>query len=330
MRKLPLVSIITPCYNGESYISRYLDSILAQTYNNIELIIINDGSTDKTGTIIKSYKDKFEKKGYEFIYIEQENKGQSEAINQGLKIFKGDYLTWPDSDDYLTEDAIEIKVNTLEIHREYGLCICKTKVVEEYTNNFLGIQERIKPEDEYDSLFIDLILGRNIYYSPGGYMVRSSMFRNVMSKPIQIESPKEIGQNFQLLLPITYNYKCYYIDKILYYYTVRLNSHSRQKHSYNEQIRIIDIAHNVLLNICKNTVRSNTEMQFCRKLIYERTINSYINTMIAFRKNTKLNFCIENSKKYNIYLNKRYIYALKHISFYRIYKMIMKIIRIIR
>ena len=77
----PLVSIITPCYNGESYITCFLDSILYQTYPNIELWIVNDGSKDKTEEIILSYKSKFDDKGYKLNYIYQENAGQ-EPVGQ--------------------------------------------------------------------------------------------------------------------------------------------------------------------------------------------------------------------------------------------------------
>lgn len=63
------VSIITPCYNGEKYIRRYLESILKQTYTNIELIFINDGSNDNTEEIVMSFKEEFERKKIEFIYI---------------------------------------------------------------------------------------------------------------------------------------------------------------------------------------------------------------------------------------------------------------------
>ena len=65
----PLVSIITPCYNGENYLERYLDSVLEQTYDNIELILVNDGSNDKTSEIANRYKSKFADNGYVYIYI---------------------------------------------------------------------------------------------------------------------------------------------------------------------------------------------------------------------------------------------------------------------
>ena len=73
------VSIITPCFNGEGFVERYLNSILNQTYKNIELIFINDGSTDRTEKVVKSYIIKFEEKGMKLIYIYQENAGQAAA-----------------------------------------------------------------------------------------------------------------------------------------------------------------------------------------------------------------------------------------------------------
>ena len=96
-----LVSIITPCYNGEKYVDRFLTSVLNQTYNNIELIFVDDGSTDKTKDVVLSFKEQFEKRGYDLIYIYQKNAGQAAAINQGLKVFKGEFLMWIDSDDLM-------------------------------------------------------------------------------------------------------------------------------------------------------------------------------------------------------------------------------------
>ena len=110
-----IVSIITPCYNNASIIYRLLDSILNQSYPNIEMFVIDDGSTDNLSSIIRNYIAKFEKKGYSLTYIYQENQGQSVAINNGLKLIKGKYLVWPDSDDYYASDiAIESMVEILK------------------------------------------------------------------------------------------------------------------------------------------------------------------------------------------------------------------------
>ena len=80
----PLVSIITPCYNGETFLHRYFESILAQTYPNLELIFVNDGSTDKTEEIAMSYQKKLCEKGIRYIYLEQENAGQAAALNKEI------------------------------------------------------------------------------------------------------------------------------------------------------------------------------------------------------------------------------------------------------
>ena len=111
INKLPLVSIIVPCYNGEEFVCRFLDSIIIQSYCNIELIFINDGSTDRTEEIVLSYIQKFDDKNITLKYIYQKNGGQADAINQGLQVFEGEFLTWPDSDDTLHKDSIRNKVN---------------------------------------------------------------------------------------------------------------------------------------------------------------------------------------------------------------------------
>src|SRR5665647_3873382 len=99
--KQPLVSIITPCYNGEIFVHRFLDSILIQTYENIEFIFINDGSNDNTEKIVLSYRDKFKLKGISFKYIFQENKGQAAALNKGLKTVSYTHLRAHETDSYL-------------------------------------------------------------------------------------------------------------------------------------------------------------------------------------------------------------------------------------
>ena len=117
-----LVSIITPCYNTGSIVHRLLDSILEQDYPSVEMFAIDDGSTDNTPDVIKSYIPKFEKKGYRLTYVKQENGGQSSAINNGLKMVSGEYLAWPDSDDfYCVPTAISSLVITLNENKEVAV-----------------------------------------------------------------------------------------------------------------------------------------------------------------------------------------------------------------
>lgn len=102
----PLVTIVIPVYNGENYVKEAIESALNQTYKNIEVIVVNDGSTDKTDEICKSYKDKI-------IYIKKKNGGVASALNEAIKNMNGDYLSWLSHDDLYFEDKIEKQINYL-------------------------------------------------------------------------------------------------------------------------------------------------------------------------------------------------------------------------
>ena len=102
MKKV-LLSIIVPAYNAEKSIGKLIDSIIKQEFEDYELIIVNDGSTDKTKEIIKQYMKKTNK----IIFIDKENTGVGDTRNTGLKMATGKYITFADSDDYYTEDFFE-------------------------------------------------------------------------------------------------------------------------------------------------------------------------------------------------------------------------------
>ena len=97
-----LVSIIVPVYNVDKYLERCVNSIIQQSYRNLEIILVDDGSTDNSGTICDTYKEKDDR----IIVIHKENGGLSDARNAGIKIFTGEYVTFIDSDDYVSLDMI--------------------------------------------------------------------------------------------------------------------------------------------------------------------------------------------------------------------------------
>lgn len=230
----PLVSIITPCFNGEPYLNRYFFSILCQTYAPLELIFVNDGSSDRTEEIAENYRPLLEEKGIRFIYLYQENAGQAAALNRGLKLFTGEYLTWPDADDEMTPDCIEKKVAYLQAHPEYDMCICKiAQAIEDTPEEKVELLERVIPMGE-DNLFDDLIFVKNVFFCPGGYMVRTSAIDDAI--PDREIYDGRGGQNAQILLPIAYQGKFGYMDDILYKYYIRANSHS---HSLNTPEKVI-------------------------------------------------------------------------------------------
>ncbi len=106
-KTLPLVSIIMPCYNDAEYVQDAINSVLSQTYNNYELIVINDGSSDNSINILSKYKN-------QIILINQKNQGASRARNSGLKRAKGEYIAFLDADDYWEKDFLNLMVAKAE------------------------------------------------------------------------------------------------------------------------------------------------------------------------------------------------------------------------
>lgn len=121
-KKEPKVSIIIPVYNGGNYISLAIDSALRQTYKNIEIIVVNDGSEDNTDKVCKAY-------GKKIKYIKKENGGVSTALNLGIENMTGDYFSWLSHDDLYYPEKIEKEISYLE---ENNLINSKTILYSDY------------------------------------------------------------------------------------------------------------------------------------------------------------------------------------------------------
>ena len=118
MSSTPLVSVVTPNYNYEGFIAETIHSVLRQDYPNIEYIVVDDGSTDNSIKIINKILD--ENPG-SFQLIQQENSGQSSALNNGFEKSKGEILCWLNSDDLLEPSAISIAVDYLNRHPDIDM-----------------------------------------------------------------------------------------------------------------------------------------------------------------------------------------------------------------
>ena len=118
----PLVSIIIPVYNGAAYMREAIDSALAQTYQNCEVIVVNDGSCDdgETEEIARSYGDKIR-------YFCKENGGVSTALNFGIAQMRGEYFSWLSHDDTYTAEKIERQVEVLQNFGRENIVICETE-----------------------------------------------------------------------------------------------------------------------------------------------------------------------------------------------------------
>lgn len=121
---LPLISVIVPVYNTEAYLIRCLDSIIAQTYCNLEIIIINDGSIDRCPVIAEEYA----KKDRRICLVHQENAGVSEARNAGMRLSHGSYLSFIDSDDFIEPDYYETLYRIL-CSNNADISICNKRII---------------------------------------------------------------------------------------------------------------------------------------------------------------------------------------------------------
>ena len=120
----PFVSVIIPAYNAEKFIVDALDSIFAQTYRPIQIIVIDDGSNDRTAKIVRSYQTSRSSEAIEQIelqYIYQENGGPSKARNSGIKVAKGKYLAFLDSDDMWPQSKLSLQGKMMKRHPEVSL-----------------------------------------------------------------------------------------------------------------------------------------------------------------------------------------------------------------
>ncbi len=228
------VSVVTPVYNGEFHLARMLDSILKQTYDQIDMILVDDGSMDGTADVAESYREKFADRGYGYQIIRAEHRCASGAINQGLPYVTGEYLIWPDSDDVLEPKSVQARVEFLETHPQYQ-CV---RSLSYYFNAETG--ELSKRADEKtgdlnkEELFWDIMESKT-FVCCGCYMLRSEKFFEIY--PSRHIPEYSVGQNFQMLLPFMYRYPCPTIPEKLYGVFMREGSHSRRQLTEAEELK---------------------------------------------------------------------------------------------
>ena len=277
-----LVSIITPCYNGEKCVHRLFDSIISQTYRPIEFILINDGSTDKTQEVAESYRQRFEDNGIQYYIIEQENKGLGGAINAGLKLFTGDYLCWPDADDYLEKTSVEERVKLLKEKSEYAVVSSDAfrRDINHLDSYLWKMSNGVKYLDDPNQF--EHLLNGDAIFCCGCHMVRTTMFLKV--HPDRRIYPSRYGQNWQLLLPIYYKYKWFFLDRPLYNYIIAENSLSHKEKDLKESIEMLNEQEKIIIQSLKKieTVQ-NVNMSKYIKRVKEKYSLYRLRTAVSFQ-----------------------------------------------
>lgn len=258
-----LVSIISPCYNREKILWRFLDSVLDQTYKKIQLILIDDGSTDGTLSVIKEYISKFEKAGIKYEYYSKPNGGVSSAINEGLKYVKGEFLCWPDSDDWYEPDAMEKRVRFLKENPKYAIVSCDAVCSYEKAKSSVLQYVSGKTKERWKENQFWLMLKGKTLVCPICHMVRTEAFW--YCHPDRKIYDSRHGQNIQMLLPIYYFFKRGFIDEALCHYLVLEGSLSRSADTFQKKLSYREAIEKLTIETLKSIQMPQREQKKCLK-----------------------------------------------------------------
>lgn len=226
-----LISVIIPAYNHSQYVQEAIKSVLDQTYSNIELIVIDDGSNDETWLKINEMRGLCEQRFKRVVFETQKNKGICLTLNKLLDLSKGEYIQLCASDDKLSPDAIHILYDFLSVNPAYALAVGKNLFMDAHSvvcywdkhrNNVYKIEEAKYPNftsylentidfetnafGSYESLL-------PVNYIPNGYLIRKNIFEK-----IGYFTPEAPLEDYWLMLQIAKYAKMKYIDLVTFYY----------------------------------------------------------------------------------------------------------------
>ena len=277
-----LVSIIVPIYKVEQYLRRCLDSIINQTYTNLEIILVDDGSPDNCPQIC----DEYAAKDKRIVVIHKENGGLSDARNVGLDISKGEYISFVDSDDWVSLDYInELYSSLIKVHAD--IAIINHKHVTDILINENERKHPLKIFLKQQALFKLIVKQYQPFVTSWGKLYRKELFKN-----IRFPVGKCHEDEFTSHLLINAASKVVYLNRILYFYYQRPNSITKGSH-------ILDLIE-AFENRLKFTIDNNLQnfipyaaSNLCWKylnLCYEKHLNKgdYKQILIKARENQSL------------------------------------------
>ena len=296
------ISVIIPVYNVEKYLKRCLDSVINQTYRNLEIILVDDGSKDKSGKIC----DEYAQKDKRIIVIHKENGGVSSARNKGLDICIGDYISFIDSDDWIEEDFFEYVVNNA---KDNDLLIFDYYITNGKSTKWIKYR-KTKFEISKDECLIELTKAKlqsylwvMIFKSELFYNIRFPQNRNYEDQAIMhllIDKCQKIKycnkafyNYYQNLKGITHtvNYKNY---RDFLYVNILRGRFLKKKYPkvYEYHLNYIYSAIAKLCWLYKNDEGYVIRYQFLRKFILSRLLKNIFNSKITYRTKLKMFYYI--------------------------------------
>lgn len=199
----PLISVIVPIYNQQEYLRVCIDSLLAQSYTNIQIILINDGSTDESDAICQEYKAKDER----IIYICQENCGQGMAYQTGVQNATGEYITFVDGDDAVSPEMIITLVRGLQYNTKISACSFNTFNKDEQLKALNNMDFAVNYQTMLNDSFSDVAMCNKII----GKLFEKSLFDQIDFPAVNFHAEEMI--TYKLIYAST---KVNYIAKPLY------------------------------------------------------------------------------------------------------------------
>lgn len=301
------VSIIIPIYNTENYLRRCLNSLIKQTYKNIEILLINDGSTDNSELVCKEYMCIDNRIKYFF----QENLGVSSARNLGIENSIGDYIIFIDSDDYVKDNYVMILVNKI---KEYDLVCCSY-------SNCKKINKKVIEKDEFlQSLFTT----PKYKYNYQGF-IWNKIFKKSIINDYNIKFATDIKYNEDRLFVLEYICKMkrdvYYYNDIVYIYEYRNNSAMNKE--FDKSMETEFKAFDKMLQLIQSNINYSKIRKWIELEIYFNSIGRYCiyrNNLFLKRIDFKK---IYSNKEYNFkcriqilksYLKLKYILLKEQIN----------------
>ena len=173
---MPKISVIIPSYNSAHCLPDAIDSILAQDYQNLEILVVDDGSTDNTKDVINSYINSVKKnRSCRILYVYKENGGVSSARNVGIENARGEYIAFLDADDTLLENSISQRVAFMEENQEVGIV---------FTNYYIFANEDKSLSEHkiaYDEIFLTNLKSNSEHNCGDNYIMNKSFYPNFLS-----------------------------------------------------------------------------------------------------------------------------------------------------
>ncbi len=251
----PLVSLVVPIYNVEEYLVECLDSLASQTYKNIQVVMVDDGSKDSSGEIAKSYSEKDSR----FVYIYQENQGLSAARNTGINASSGEYVALIDSDDWVDSDYVEAMLN-VALKKNADVII--SGLIKE-----LDVPQEIciHGDKAYSKTSAMKVLGNIFTEDYLAFIVAvNKLYKREIFDEVQFQTGRLHEDEFAIHRIIDASNIICTVDKSLYHYRMRANSITSSEQSSN--LRHFDIvdAHRDRVECCKNQFYTD----FYRLIVY--------------------------------------------------------------